>query len=226
MKQFSWIFLILSIVLATCQSQPKVITEGTITYAIDYPNHKDNFFLYSILPKSMDVRFKNGHVESIIQKANLTNALFVDCNKKQFAAYFEYGDEAFRVKLNETDIQTMLNNQKRYRIQLLPNRDTLAGFNVKKALAIAVNNPEDVIELWYTNEVKIKNSNWYNPYYKVPGFLLAYSIDRYGIRMEFKAKRLDETKLKESQLKLPKNGTEIVYSEYNERLSDLFKSFE
>ncbi len=226
MKQFCWTFLIISIILVSCQSKPKVITEGTIRYAIDYPNHKDNFFLYSILPKTMDVRFKDGKVESLIQKANLTNALIVDCNKKKFAAYFKYGEEAFHVNLNELDISTMLNDQKRYTIQFLSIKDTMAGLHVKKAIAVAVNNPNDTIELWYTNEIQVKNSNWYNPYYKIPGFLLAYSIDRYGIRMEFKAKRLDETPLKKSQFELPVTGTSILYSEYNNRLGDLFKSFE
>jgi hypothetical protein len=80
--------------------------------------------------------------------------------------------------------------------------------------------------LWYTDEIQVKNSNWYNPFKEIDGFLLAYSIDRYGIRMEFKAKGYEEVEITDEQLAPRKDGVSIPYGDYNKKLDGLFQSFE
>lgn len=218
--------LSLLVLIAGCSSEPRKELEGTIVYEIDYPNNKDNFFLYSILPKEMEVNFRDGKVQSVIKKANLVNELLVDCNKKSFSAYFNYGDDACNVTLNKEDVRHMLSDQKRYNVKFTSEKDTMAGFNVKKAIATAVDDPSDKITLWYTNEIEVKNSNWYNPFSKVDGFLLAYAIDRYGIRMVFKAKVFREGPVSDEHFTPKKNGNKITYPAYNEKLADLFQSFQ
>lgn len=219
-------FLPLIVLLSACSSGDREVTEGRVIYAIDYPNHKDNFFLYSILPKEMELNFKDGKMQSLIKKANLSNSLLVDCNKKDVSAYFSYGMESFNVTLSDFDVDQMISDQKEYKIEFLNEKDTMAGFNVKKAIATAVEDPSDKITLWYTEEIRLKNSNWYNPFHEVPGFLLAYSIDRYGIRMDFKAKGFEEIEVTDEMLSPRKEGINIPYKEYNQKLGDLFQSFE
>jgi len=226
MKQLMVLVLLIAGVAASCSSEPRSVTEGKVIYAIDYPDHKDNFFLYSILPKEMVVNFKNGVMESRIEKANLKNILLVDCNRNKVSAYFQYGEEAFSVILSSADVQDMVSDQKKYTIAFTQEKDTMAGFNVKKAVATAVKDPSDKIDLWYTDEIKVKNSNWYNPFVEVPGFLLAYAIDRYGIRMEFKAKGFREAEIPDEQLRFKEQGVSIEYKEYNKKLGSLFQSFE
>lgn len=226
MKHLFGIALFFLLVTFGCAPEPRSVTEGRVVYAIDYPNHRDNFFLYSILPKEMELDFKDGRMESRIQKANLKNILLVDCNKKHVAAYFEYGDEAVHVTLTPADVNQMVADQKRYRIRFTHEKDTMAGFNVKKAIATAIEDPSDKITLWYTTEIRLNHSNWYNPFKEVPGFLLAYEIDRYGIRMQFKVKRFEDIEISDSQLQPETKGTPILYKEYNEKLGELFQSFE
>lgn len=226
MIRLQLLLLLIAIALSACTEQKRVVTEGRVIYTVEYPNHKDNFFLYSILPKEMTVNFKDGLMESRIEKANLQNILLVDCNQKQVSAYFSYGDEAYKVALQSADIKSMLNDQKAYSITFTDEKDTMAGFHVQKAIATAVKDPSDKIELWYTDEIQMQHSNWYNPFHQVPGFLLAYAIDRYGIRMEFRAKRFEETAVSKEELTAQKQGKVIRYAEYNTALGDLFKSFE
>ncbi|MDH4471168.1 MAG: hypothetical protein QE487_01090 [Fluviicola sp.] len=226
MKYHFAVALLLLLVIAGCSNEPRVVTQGKIIYAIDYPNHKDNFFLYSILPKEMEVNFKDGKIQSVIKKANLINELLVDCNDKSFSAYFKYGDEAVNVTLTETDVNSMLVDQRKYTIKMTNEKDTMAGFNVKKAIATSVTDPSDKIELWYTNEIQVKNSNWYNPFKEINGFLLAYSIDRYGIRMDFKAKGFEEVEINNDQFSPHTDGVSIPYGDYNKKLDGLFQSFE
>jgi len=226
MKLLVSCFLLILLAVSVQSCGDNSIKEGKIVYAIDYPNHKDNFFLYSILPKEMDLNFKDGKMQSVINKANLKNALLVDCNTKQVGAYFQYGSESFNVQLNQRDIKAMLADQKKYKIKFVDEKKEIAGFDAKKAIATCVTDKSDKIELWYTEEIQMKNSNWYNPFKEVPGVLLVYAIDRYGIRMEFKAKTFEDVSVSDEQLELPKTGLKIPYTDYNNKLNDLFKSFE
>jgi hypothetical protein len=226
MKQLITLSAIALLLATSCSSEQRKVTEGRVVYSIDYPDHKDNFFLYSILPKEMELNFKDNKMESRIQKANLKNVLLVDCNKKHVGAYFEYGDDAFHVALNPKDVNNMVADQKKYKIRFTNEESMMAGFHVKKALATAVKDPSDKITLWYTEEISLKNPNWYNPFKEVPGFLLAYSIDRFGIRMVFKAKNFEEVEIAESQFDLAEKGLNIPYIEYNKRMNELFQSFE
>jgi len=226
MKQLVIVTFLIGLIVSSCTPEPKDATMGTVTYAIDYPDHKDNFFLYSILPKEMTVNFRDGVMESRIEKANLSNVLLVDCNQSKVSAYFQYGDEEVHVVLQPDDVTNMVKDQKQYTIVFTEEKDTMAGFHVKKAIATAKKDPSDKIELWYTDEIKLKNSNWYNPFHEVPGFLLAYAIDRYGIRMEFKAKWFEAKEITKEQLQFKANGISISYQDYNAKLGSLFQSFD
>lgn len=217
--------LLIGLTLIGCTDK-KAVTQGRIHYIIDYPNQQDNFFLYSILPKEMVVDFKDGKLQSKISKANITNALIVDCNQKKVAAYFQYGEESFTVSLLQPDIASMLNGQKKYRIQRTTEHDTMAGFHVTKAIAVCTTNKKDRIDLWYTTEIAMENSNWYNPFKEIDGFLLGYSLERYGVRMDFRAVQFEDVAVSEAEMCLPKGGLKIPYLTYNSKLADLFKSFE
>jgi hypothetical protein len=212
-------------VLFSACSDDRPVTSGRVIYSIEYPNNKDNLFLYSILPKEMTVDFSDGLMKSTIGKANLRNELYVDCNSKRVSAFFGYGPEAYNVLLTQSDIRQLLADQAKYTIVRTEEKDTMAGFDVQKAVATAVGDPEDVIELWYTDQIRMNNSNWYNPFHEIDGFLLAYEIDRFGLRMQFRAKSFSRTELTAKELRRSNEGKRITYSEYNYKLSDLFKTF-
>ncbi len=216
------------IFLASCSPKKPLVKEGTILYSVDYPNHRNNAFLYSILPKEMEISFRNGVIRNDVSRANLQNVLLFDCNQKEMEIYFQYGEEAFKTKLTPEETQAMLKGQKEYDIEFTDEVDTLSGFNVKKAIARGKTDQTDVITLWYTEEIDIKNPNWYNTFQEIPGVLLAYSVDRFGIRMDYKAKKFipKMDKSRQRLFTLPAKGTHITYREYDQKMNNLFATFE
>lgn len=214
--------------LVSCSSKEEVIHEGTIVYSADYPNHKKNIFLYNILPKEVAISFRNGKVRNDISRGNFQNIMLFDCNKNQMEIYFQYGEEAFKTNLSPTEIQQMLNEQTQFHIRFTDETDTLAGFNVKKALAVNKKDKNDVVTLWYTEEIQLKNPNWYNTFNEIPGVLLAYSVDRFGIRMDYRATKFipKANESGKSLFTLPAKGTSISYDEYNKKMNSLFATFE
>jgi len=211
-------------VLFSC-GEPKA-EEGQIVYAVEYPEAKDNFVLYGILPREMELTFKGGKMKTEIKRANFQNSLLVDCNKKKVSAYYQYSREGFNVNLSDADVKKMQADPSVYKIEFKDDEKDILGLKALKAIATNKSNPKDVIEIWYTEDIALENSNWFHPFHEVPGVLLEYAIDRYGIRMEFKATAFNKKKIADGDLKLPLSRNEKNYDVYNQKLNDLFKPFE
>lgn len=219
--------LSLLLLLVGCADEKRV-KSGTIVYSVDYPRQKENAFLYGILPKEVEVNFQNGMVRNNISHANLQNILLMDCNQKEMGIFFQYGEEAFLVKMTDSDIKQMLRDQQKYTIQLVNETKQILGFEAKKARAINKRDSKDVLTIWYTEEIDLNHPNWYNTFEEIPGVLLAYSVERYGIRMDYKAIEFiaDTTVTRSNTLDLPAKGTPISYAEYNKKMSSLFVTFD
>jgi GLPGLI family protein len=65
--------------------------------------------------------------------------------------------------------------------------DTIAGFPCKKAIVVFDEIDTKEIEIYYTDRIKMKNANWYNPFKEIPGVMLRYEFDQYDMRMRLEA---------------------------------------
>ncbi|MFN5416346.1 MAG: hypothetical protein ACK5B9_04765 [Flavobacteriia bacterium] len=198
--------------------------EGIITYAIDYPESKDNFFLYHVLPKELKTSFKGDKMELKIQKAIMENTIIIDNKSKKIAAFNNF-EGMFCSELDANDIQKIINKHPNYKITFTNEKDTLIGFNIKKAIAVDPKKPQEKIEIWYTEDIKLKNPNWFNGFDKIPGVMLKYSIVQYDLKMEFVAKKFEAVTISDSVVSLKRKGTKIPHSEYDKMIQDLFDSF-
>lgn len=222
-KTFILSLFILSL-LVSCNSNTEKINQGTITYAIDYPDSKDNFFLYHILPKELKTSFKNDKMEMKIKKANLENTIIVDNNSKKISTYYKY-DEELCADLSPNDIQLIINKHPKYKITFTGKKDTLIGFNIKQAFAIDPTKPNCKFELWYTQDINVKNSNWFNGFDKIPGVLLKYSIIQYGLKMDFVATKFENVTISDSTVSFKRPGKNIPHEKYDKMIQNLFDSF-
>lgn len=217
--------LVLSFFALFSCGEPKT-TEGKITYGLEYPEAKDNSVLYQILPREMELTFKDGKMKTLIKRANFQNAMYIDCNKKSVEAYYKYAKDEFNVHLSDKDVKAMTVDPSAYKVELKDEEKEILGLTALKALATNKTNPKEVIEIWYTTDIALENSNWFHPFHEVPGVLLEYSINRYGIKMEFKAKKISKDKVSQEDMELPKSDKTGSYSDYNTKLNNLFKPFE
>lgn len=224
MKIFFNISFFFLFLLCSCDSTTNSVKEGIITYAIDYPESKDNFFLYHVLPKELKTSFKNNKMELKIKKANMENTLIIDSKNQEIATYYNYG-EVFRSELTPQDIQQIINSHPKYKITFTNKKDTLIGFDIKLATAINPEKPKEKIELWYTDDIKFKNSNWFNGFEEIPGVLLKYSIIQYGLKMEFKATKFENVTISDSIVSKDRPGKKIPHELYDKKIIELFDSF-
>lgn len=229
MKQFFFatVALFLVFLFSSCSTKQPKIEQGKIIYEVSYPSNQSNTFLIQILPKEMTFEFAEGIQKASIRNANLQNLTWVDCNQKEMSFYFQYAEDAYKVNMNAAGAKQMLKQESNYTIEFVDEHKIIAGLECEKA--IATNNAsKSQINIWYTKALKLEEPNWYTPFHEINGVMIEYEIFQFGLHMKFKAKSFE--KLKESELtavkQMPAKGNPITFSEYNQKMTNLFSTFE
>ncbi len=214
------IFGLLFIYSSTLKS--KDLSEGIITYSIDYPEQKDKRFLYAILPKEMTYYFKENKLHSKINKGSFECSYSADCSKKELNTYMNDGGDYSSIIFGNDLVHYTPKDEK---ISLTKQKDTLLGLVVHKAIATNLKTGQKN-EIWYTKDIKLRNPNWFNKYKEVPGVMIKYTMMKNGVPMVFQAKKIVRCEVSDSIFQIRKNSTRIGYSDYLAKINKLFESFQ
>ena len=82
--------------------------------------------------------------------------------------------------------------------------------------------PSVKFDVWYTDELNIKNPNAHTPYSKIDGMLMQYRLKKFGLEMEFTAKGIEKEKIANEEFELPAYYKVISKQEMDE----FFKSIQ
>lgn len=195
------------------------ITEGKIDYAITFPdfNADEHTFLAIMLPKQQTYTFKNNYFHSQVKKAMVEINIISNTETNYFYSDLMFNEKQyFEGTISHDDL-------KPFDITFTDKTATLAGFNAKQAFAHS--NELGTIELWYTEDITMKNPNWHTPYYEVPGVLLEYTVIQNGVTMHFKATTFYDEEINEAIFTPAKEGTQVEFQAFQNELSVLFKNF-
>ncbi|MCQ2250997.1 MAG: hypothetical protein MJZ66_07795 [Bacteroidales bacterium] len=195
--------LILAITAAGCINDAggRVISEGVITYNMNYPtdttlnidrslierNRKSA--LVSVFPSSIKLYFKDNNTAMVING-------WAGAFSFRYINNYEEGKihTLFRVldKLDYcTDSSSMQFGYREMtdmKISYTQDTMTIAGYLCKKAVAEGQNIKTDV---WYTNNIKIKNANTGNPFKNLDGVPLKFNVLLSGFYMEIEADHVE-----------------------------------
>lgn len=224
MTQFKYFALLILSLFIFSGCQETSYSEGEINYVISYPkyNQKEKQLMYAMLPKEQKFVFKDNAFKSVISKGLMEISMNVDTEKEDVSMFFNFNQGNFS-HLNVADKKVMLDNLSEYSIELKDETKKIAGLDAKKA--IAKNAAGEEIEIWYTNQIAISNPNWFNPFDEVPGFLLQYSVDYYGLHMCFTAENFEQRTVTSEELSVTSKDNEVEYSKMIELLESSLKEY-
>lgn len=213
-----WVGLVMLLGLVACSSKGS-ISEGKIDYSITFPEFsaEDHTFLAMLLPKQQTYTFKNNHFHSQVKKMMVEINIVSNTETNYFYSDLLFNETQY---FEGTIIQDDLD---KFEIEFTDKKDTIAGFNVKQALAHS--NQFGTIELWYTEDITMINPNWHTPYYDVPGVLLDYTVIQNGVTMHFKATKFHDQIIDESIFAPTKKGSQVDFEVFQNELSALFENF-
>lgn len=215
--------LIISLASCLSSSDQKGLSEGIIEYeavAVDQSNPMAN-----MAPSKMTVKFKENKMIAQMSAGMGVVSLSIvsDPDSRSLMEMVKvFTSKAAHVS-DSNDVKMEMKNMPKIKIEETNDTKVIAGYKCKRAVVTYVELTDRAkYDIYYTDELDIKNSNWANAYYAIEGVLMEYQVDRYGMEMRFTASKVSKTEIDNSVFDLPKDYKLISGPEMN----DIFKSLQ
>ncbi len=177
--RFSYVLFIAVILAMTgfsCKEKGgKYISQGEIHYNIDYvgsfgPMPKE------VLPKNLVVSFKNDKIlfEMISSFGNSGILNLSNPEKGIFDTYFSLFTLKYFYAVQPGEQFPGFEAMKDMVIKKTGKTSVICGFNCKNAEATLPSMNNKVYQIWYTNEINVKNPNTATPFSQIDGVLMNF----------------------------------------------------
>jgi hypothetical protein len=197
------------------------VVQGRIHYEISYPYNDGKSLLASMLPTHMVMTFKGPHLRIAVEEKILSNVIITDESDKSLMMLFRFSSKKMACQLNEEQIHTFLSQFPDVEYIETGQTMVIAGYDTKKLTAVFMNASRES-ELFYTDDIKIPNPNWPTPYKEVPGVLLKYDIQKYGLTMRFTATKVELTDIPDSDFEAPSEFKRTPFKELEQEIVTMF----
>ena len=227
MKQFFKLLTIIGLPLlfaGTCEESGSAVTEGIITYDISYPRPIEDKWMEKLMPSEMEMQFKNNNINTeltfglgMIKIGYITNTQ--DKHLHEMLKFMRKKNVSHRGTKQVNELIAQIPNHK---FELLPDTKSIAGYLCHKA-QVKVDSPNNqyFYDLWYTNQINIKDPNWCTPFKEIPGVLMEYRVERFNVVMHFTAVEVEKTEILDTEFMVPKKYKEISIEAMEKNLMDL-----
>ena len=200
-----------------------ILNEGEIEFEIKYLENERENPLISLLPRKMITIFKNNSTHSLIEGFWGTFKLIYITNhlKGQNVTLFQILDKKYMYLADTSDAPFGYESATNVKFSFTEKVKNIAGYECNHAFAVFPNS-SDTVEVYYTDQLNIKNPNSNNPYRDISGVLLEFSVKLAGINMMFKAKKITGREININKFNIPagfkkvsKEEMEKIVNEYN-----------
>lgn len=207
----------------SCKTQPKNISSAAITYSVTFPDvdEEKKPITSMLLPKKQEFIFKDNTFLTQIKKATFELKIRSETTTPTFYSEF-YFNTVQHTSLEGKNLDQLYKTLPNYDVKFTDDTDTLQGLTIKKV--IVKHEDIGVIDVWYTEDFAIQNSNWCTPYKDIPGVLVEYVIYQFGVQMNIKLAEWEEKEINDSLLSITPKGSEIPFNAFQAEMGDLFKN--
>lgn len=191
MKRF---LFILAILFSYDLSSAQTITEGKVIYDISYPESGFDKQTLAMMPTEATMYFKSDKTRMEMQMGMGMNMITLADNKsKTTTILMDVMGNKTAMKMTEEDIKREVKSTGEYEITKTNETKTIAGFLCRQAVVTLKD--KNSFNVWYTDQIKVNNSNWNNQFKNIDGFLMEFRMDqKNGLSMQMTAKKIMEEK--------------------------------
>ncbi len=199
--------------------------EGYIKYEVSFPY--ESGLMLQFYPKEMMFYFNEEQAHAVLSSAYgvVSTDFFIGQKDEFFSHYLKSFSEKKVIHMHHTNVHDWL---KRYPdVRLEPTNETMeiAGFKCKKTVAHFMIDSLPTIDLYSTQEIGIKDNNWWNKFEGLDGVLLGYEVNLYGKRMRLRATEVKYERQEPSVFARPEGYEEVNFDQMDQALRDLSNSF-
>jgi hypothetical protein len=201
----------------------KHISEGVITYKLDFPESENSSSLVTFLPKEMTMSFKDN--SSVMQingwGGSFGLTYFNDHKNKKNYAMLRI---MFKTYICVSDLDVIsFGYSKISDLEVSPTSDTLTicGYLCRRLKAES-KNANKKFEAWVTDDIELSHSNNSTPYKDVEGVLMRFDVLMCGIYMKMEATKVEDVKVPDEIFSVPDDAIYVTRQE----LEELIGSFD
>jgi hypothetical protein len=165
----------------------KNIKEGEIHYSIEYFGSMGSY--KGIMPKTLIVSFKEDKILFDIS-APIGNSGIMNLSNPEkgiFDTYISLLTMRYYYPAKPGEIQPGFDAMAGMNIRKTTKITQICGFNCKNAEVTLPGDRGNVHQIWYTDEIKIKNPNISNPFSEIDGVLMSFFFYMGDAEMQFTA---------------------------------------
>jgi len=187
--------IVLSVIFTRCGEDAafeKHITEGVIEFDVTYPEMDSNNLMLEMLPDKMVLMFKDDRYKSELKTAGgiVEMAVISDASKQRLFNMIKLFSDRYVLELDQAGAKEMTNVLPPFTLKTTSESSKLADARCTKII-LDFNDPnKENYEFFYTDDIELKNPNWFTPYSDITGVLLDYQVDNYGMHMRLKATKI------------------------------------
>jgi hypothetical protein len=210
--------------LSSCGGSSSATNEGVITYEITYPVPFEDKWMERLMPKEMEMQFKDGLLKTELSFAvgMIKIAFLSDQKNKKLYELMKFMKKKNYAVRNLDEVNLMMSNIPPHKITPGAATKMIAGYTCKNAVVeVHTDTTNYDFELWYTKELGTKDLNWCSPFSPIQGVLMEYQIERFDVTMKFTAKSVKLENFPKGEFLIPENYKKISYQEMKENLEQL-----
>jgi hypothetical protein len=151
----------------------KYIDQGEIHYKIVYSGTIS--VPKELLPQNLIVSFKKDKI--LFEMIGIGNSGIMNLanpDKGIFDTYFSFFTRRYFYAAEPGELYPGFESMRGIIIRKTSQKQVICGFNCKNAEVIFPSDKKKVLDIWYTNEIKVKNPNASTPFSQIDGVLMSF----------------------------------------------------
>ena len=179
--------------------------EGVISYKITFPDSKFTEAQLGMFPKMVTVSIKGTKSRTDLNSSMGNQVTLTDYSDKSKVSLLDIMGQKYAVKTTSEEIEKENSKLSDVKVTLTDETRDIAGYKCKKAI---VTSEEDGIkstfEVYYTNELGGKGTNFDNTLYKdIDGVLMEFIMKAPQFSMKFTATAVDKKSIAAKDFEIP-----------------------
>jgi hypothetical protein len=174
------------------------INEGNIEYNLQVIDNRNALLTSDMLPATMNMLFKdNKTCFNLSAFGVFSTDLIANSNDSTIKQTLSLMGKKYAVVGSKDSLGLFLKNEPSMSIEFDDKTKKIAGYNCKHAIG-TFHNPEfPSFDIYYTEDISIKNSNFYSQYAPIKGVLMEFNVFRYNVFMKLSAKQVNKQEIED-----------------------------
>lgn len=224
-KRSLFFYLLLIYSLVSCDSSHNTTNSsgGKIVYKVNYPTLSSDNILFEMMPKSMNYSFsEKGSKSEISAGMGLFRSAYIhNTDANTFTQTVKVLNKKYQSSYTKDTFLAM--NPKFQNIVFIESeKDTvILGYNCN-ITNFSFNNDTTQHTVYYTSEIGGKNPNITTPFEQIPGIMLKYTVENFGVMMDFTAEKIVISDIEESIFEISNEYALVTPEELKVQIESIF----